>query len=119
MTAAWWSRPSRCRPVSDAGHRLLPLKLTVEQVGHVAELARLGMTDAEKERLSGELSKILDYIDQLEQLDTSSVEPTAQVGGLLDILREDRVTGSLSVEAALSNAPAADGGYFRVRAMQE
>ena len=95
------------------------MKLTVDQVRHVAELARLGLADDEMERLTGELSKILDYIDQLEQLDTSAVEPTAQVGGLVDIFREDRVEESLPVEAALANAPAAGDGYFRVRAMQE
>ncbi|MDQ6748945.1 MAG: Asp-tRNA(Asn)/Glu-tRNA(Gln) amidotransferase subunit GatC [Candidatus Dormibacteraeota bacterium] len=95
------------------------MKLSVEQVRHVAELARLGLTDAEMERLTGELSKILDYIDQLEELDTSSVEPTAQVGGLTDVFREDEARESLPVEAALSNAPAAHDGYFRVRAMQE
>ena len=71
------------------------------------------------ERLTGELSKILDYIDQLEQLDTSAVEPTAQVGGLVDVFRDDLVEESLSVAAALSNAPTNDGSYFRVRAMQE
>lgn len=95
------------------------MQLTVEQVRHVAELARLGMSDEEMERLTGELTKILDYIDQLEALDTSTVEPTAQVGGLTDVLREDAVRDSLPVDAALANAPASDDGYFKVRAMQE
>jgi aspartyl-tRNA(Asn)/glutamyl-tRNA(Gln) amidotransferase subunit C len=95
------------------------VKLSLEQVNHVAELARLGLSDAEKERLADELSKILDYIDQLEQLDTRDVEPTAQVGGLVDVFREDRVEASLLLDAALQNAPAKDGAYFRVRAMQE
>lgn len=95
------------------------MKLTLEQVRHVAELARLGVSEDEMERLADELSKILDYIDQLEQLDTSAVEPTAQVGGLADVFRDDLVEESLSVAAALSNAPANDGSYFRVRAMQE
>ena len=95
------------------------MQLTVEQVRHVAELARLGLSDDEMERLSGELSKILDYIDQLEQLDTSTVEPTAQVGGLADVFRDDAIEASLPVRVALANAPASEGGYFRVRAMQE
>lgn len=95
------------------------MKLTVEQVRHVAELARLGLGEDEMERLTGELSKILDYIDQLDQLDTSAVEPTAQVGGLADVFREDAVEESLPVESALTNAPAAEDGYFRVRAMQD
>ncbi|MFN2465150.1 MAG: Asp-tRNA(Asn)/Glu-tRNA(Gln) amidotransferase subunit GatC [Candidatus Dormibacteria bacterium] len=95
------------------------MKLTVEQVRHVAELARLGLSGEEMERLTGELSKILDYIDQLERLDTSSVEPTAQVGGLTDVFRDDEARPSLPVEAALSNAPASEDTYFKVRAMQE
>jgi aspartyl-tRNA(Asn)/glutamyl-tRNA(Gln) amidotransferase subunit C len=95
------------------------MKLTVEQVRHVAELARLGLSNEEMERLTGELSGILDYIDQLAQLDTSAVEPTAQVGGLSDVFREDAVRDSLPVEVAVANAPAAEDGYFKVRAMQE
>jgi len=95
------------------------VKLTLEQVNHVAELARLGLTDDEKGRLTTELSTILDYIDQLDQLDTSNVEPTAQVGGLTDVFRDDLAQPSLPGDAALQNAPAREGAYFRVRAMQE
>jgi aspartyl-tRNA(Asn)/glutamyl-tRNA(Gln) amidotransferase subunit C len=95
------------------------MKLTRSQVEHVAQLARLGLTDEEMEALASELSSILEYIDQLEQLDTSSIAPTAQVGELVDVMREDEVTPSLDVEEALANAPSRDGNYFRVRAMQE
>jgi aspartyl-tRNA(Asn)/glutamyl-tRNA(Gln) amidotransferase subunit C len=95
------------------------MKLTRAQVQHVAQLARLGLTDEEMEALASELSSILEYIDQLEQLDTSSIAPTAQVGELVDVMREDEVKASLDVEEALANAPSRDGNYFRVRAMQE
>jgi aspartyl-tRNA(Asn)/glutamyl-tRNA(Gln) amidotransferase subunit C len=95
------------------------MKLTRAQVQHVAQLARLGLTDEEMEALASELSSILEYIDQLEQLDTSSIAPTAQVGELVDVMREDEVKLSLDVEEALANAPSRDGNYFRVRAMQE
>lgn len=95
------------------------MKLTRAQVQHVAQLARLGLTDEEMEALASELSSILEYIDQLEQLDTSSIAPTAQVGELVDVMREDEVEPSLSVEEALANAPSREGDYFRVRAMQE
>jgi aspartyl-tRNA(Asn)/glutamyl-tRNA(Gln) amidotransferase subunit C len=95
------------------------MKLTRAQVEHVAQLARLGLTDEEMEALASELSSILDYIDQLEQLDTSSIAPTAQVGELVDVMRDDEVEPSFSVEEALANAPSRDGSYFRVRAMQE
>jgi aspartyl-tRNA(Asn)/glutamyl-tRNA(Gln) amidotransferase subunit C len=95
------------------------MKLTRAQVEHVAQLARLGLSDEEKEALASELSSILEYIDQLEQLDTSAIAPTAQVGELVDVMRDDEVEPSLGVEEALANAPSRDGNYFRVRAMQE
>ena len=77
------------------------------------------ITDDELEALASELSSILEYIDQLEQLDTSAIPPTAQVGELVDVMRDDEVGPSLDVEDALRNAPARDGTYFLVRAMQE
>jgi aspartyl-tRNA(Asn)/glutamyl-tRNA(Gln) amidotransferase subunit C len=95
------------------------MKLTREELRHVADLARLGLRDGELEALASELSSILEYIDQLEQLDTSAIPPTAQVGELVDVMRDDEVGPSLDVEEALRNAPARDGTYFLVRAMQE
>jgi aspartyl-tRNA(Asn)/glutamyl-tRNA(Gln) amidotransferase subunit C len=95
------------------------MKLTLEQVRHVADLARLGLRDDELEALASELSSILTYIDQLEQLDTAAIAPTAQVGELVDVMRDDEVRPSLDPEAALANAPSREGDYFRVRAMQE
>jgi aspartyl-tRNA(Asn)/glutamyl-tRNA(Gln) amidotransferase subunit C len=95
------------------------MKLTREELRHVADLARMGLRDEELEALASELSSILEYIDQLEQLDTSAIPPTAQVGELVDVMRDDEVGPSLDVEEALRNAPARDGTYFLVRAMQE
>jgi aspartyl-tRNA(Asn)/glutamyl-tRNA(Gln) amidotransferase subunit C len=95
------------------------MKLTREELRHVADLARLGLGDDELEALASELSSILEYIDQLEQLDTSAIPPTAQVGELVDVMRDDEVGPSLDDEEALANAPARDGHYFIVRAMQE
>jgi aspartyl-tRNA(Asn)/glutamyl-tRNA(Gln) amidotransferase subunit C len=95
------------------------VKLTLEQVRHVAELARLGLSDNELEALASELSSILEYIDQLEQLDTGAIAPTAQVGELVDVMRGDEVKLSFDPEEALANAPSKEGSYFRVRAMQE
>jgi aspartyl-tRNA(Asn)/glutamyl-tRNA(Gln) amidotransferase subunit C len=95
------------------------MKLTLEQVRHVADLARLGLRDDELEALASELSSILTYIDQLERLDTAAIAPTAQVGELVDVMRDDEVRPSLDPEAALANAPSREGDYFRVRAMQE
>jgi aspartyl-tRNA(Asn)/glutamyl-tRNA(Gln) amidotransferase subunit C len=95
------------------------MRLTLDQVRHVAELARLGLKDEELEALTSELSSILEYIDQLEQLDTAAIAPTAQVGELVDVMRGDEVRPSLDPEEALANAPSREGNYFRVGAMQE
>jgi aspartyl-tRNA(Asn)/glutamyl-tRNA(Gln) amidotransferase subunit C len=95
------------------------MRLTHDELRHVADLARLGLRDDELDALASELSSILEYIDQLEQLDTAAIPPTAQVGELVDVMRDDEVGPSLDVEEALRNAPARDGAYFVVRAMQE
>jgi aspartyl-tRNA(Asn)/glutamyl-tRNA(Gln) amidotransferase subunit C len=95
------------------------MRLTHDELRHVADLARLGLRDDELAALASELSSILEYIDQLEQLDTAAIPPTAQVGELVDVMRDDEVGPSLDVEEALRNAPARDGTYFVVRAMQE
>lgn len=94
------------------------MKLTRDQVRHVANLARLGLDDAELDALADQLSNILDYINKLETLDTEAISPTAQVGELVDVFRDDEVRPSLEQETALANAPSRDDGYFRVRAMQ-
>ena len=85
--------------------------LTRADVEHVAFLARLRLTDAELDRLEGQLNHILDQYAKLSELDTSAIPPTAQTIELENILREDVVTPSLRVEDALANAPAASGGY--------
>jgi aspartyl-tRNA(Asn)/glutamyl-tRNA(Gln) amidotransferase subunit C len=64
--------------------------LTGEQVKHIAKLARLGITAEESEKYAGQLSDILDYVELLKEIDTSSVEPTSQVTGLKNVTREDK-----------------------------
>ena len=86
--------------------------LTRADVEHVAFLARLRLTDAELDRLEGQLNHILDQYVKLSELDTSAIPPTAQTIELENILREDIVTPSLTVDEALGNAPAAAGGYI-------
>lgn len=89
-------------------------KISIEQVRHVAQLARLKLSAQEEERLQTELSDILAYVDQLNELDTSAVEPTAQVGETGTPAREDEVTNSPAPEEMLSNAPARQGTFFKV-----
>jgi aspartyl-tRNA(Asn)/glutamyl-tRNA(Gln) amidotransferase subunit C len=85
-----------------------------EQVLHVAKLARLRLTDDEVERMSGELSTILEAIEQIGELDLEGVQPTSHVVGLENVLRPDEPRPSLPRERALANAPDATGQGFRV-----
>jgi aspartyl-tRNA(Asn)/glutamyl-tRNA(Gln) amidotransferase subunit C len=94
------------------------VKLTEEEVRHVAELANLALSDEEIARMLHDLDGILTHIDKLNELDTSGVEPMAQVlydaAGETATLREDRERPPLGNAEALANAPLAGGGYFKV-----
>jgi aspartyl-tRNA(Asn)/glutamyl-tRNA(Gln) amidotransferase subunit C len=82
-------------------------------------LARLGLEPGEEEFYAEQLSGILGHIDRLQQLDTESIPPTAQVVEVTNELREDEPRPGLTQEEALANAPAAVDGYFRVPSIQE
>jgi aspartyl-tRNA(Asn)/glutamyl-tRNA(Gln) amidotransferase subunit C len=85
-----------------------------EQVLHVARLARLRLSDEEVEAMTGELSKVLDHIEKISELDLDGVEPTSHVVELENVLREDVPRPSLPRERALEQAPDSDGSGFRV-----
>lgn len=85
-----------------------------EQVLHVARLARLRLTDEEVERMSGELSSILDHIEKINELDLEDVAPTAHVIGVENVLRADEPRPSIPRERALDPAPDASDDGFRV-----
>lgn len=93
------------------------MKISRDEVQHIAELARLELSDAETQQLQTDLSRILEYVEQLSELDTSDVPPTAHVVVQEDVLRDDVVRPSLSTEDVLANAPHAEAGYFRVHAV--
>jgi aspartyl-tRNA(Asn)/glutamyl-tRNA(Gln) amidotransferase subunit C len=90
------------------------MKLSVEQVRHVATLARLSLSPGEEERYAGQLSAILDAVAQLQELDVSGVEPTSHASLAASLLREDVARPSLPPERALANAPARGGTSFAV-----
>jgi aspartyl-tRNA(Asn)/glutamyl-tRNA(Gln) amidotransferase subunit C len=93
------------------------MKITNEEVRRVAELAALALRDDEVERMAKDLDSILSHIDKLNELDTTGVEPMAQVlfeSGEIATLREDRERPSLSNSEALANAPVSGSGYFKV-----
>jgi len=94
-------------------------RLSLQEVEHIAHLARLGLIDAEKETFCEQLSTILDYAQMLNRLDTTDVEPTTSALPLSNIMRADSVVPGLPGPEAMANAPDADGGQFRVRAILE
>jgi aspartyl-tRNA(Asn)/glutamyl-tRNA(Gln) amidotransferase subunit C len=90
------------------------MKITMQEVEHVARLARLELTAEEKERMRAQLDSILSYIDTLNELDTTAVEPTSHVLPMTNVFREDEVTPSLPQEEVLANAPDRSDLFFRV-----
>ncbi len=95
------------------------MSLTPDEVRHIALLARLGIADEDVERFSGQLSSILDYFAELQELDTDDVPPTAYPFDLHNVLRADETAPCIDADDVLANAPAQEDGYFRVRAVLE
>ena len=90
------------------------MKLTIKEVEHIADLARLRLTEAEKQQYAAQLSDILDYAAKLDELDTDNIPPTASVQDISLRLREDRVRPGLTQEEALRNAKETQDGQFKV-----
>ena len=90
------------------------MSISLEEVEHIAKLARLQLTDEEKKRFQVELGKILEYFDQLKKLDTEKVPPMTHAVPIENVLREDQAKPSLPVEEALQNAPEKKDSYFQV-----
>ena len=95
------------------------MKLTRDEVLHIARLARLGLTEDEVDRFQEQLSNLLEHFETLQQVDTSNVSPTAQAINLQNVMRDDTVAPSLSADEVLANAPRQEGDFFRVRAVLE
>jgi aspartyl-tRNA(Asn)/glutamyl-tRNA(Gln) amidotransferase subunit C len=95
------------------------MKLTREEVLHIALLARLGVTEVETDRFREQLSNILENFEVLQQVDTSDILPTAQSISLQNIVSADEVTPSLPQSQVLANAPQKEGDFFKVRAVLE
>ncbi len=90
------------------------MKISRDQIRHVALLARLALTPAEEDDLATTLDEILEHMDQLNRLDTAAVEPTAHIVAVDTPWREDVVTNAPDTEALLANAPARDDDLFLV-----
>ena len=89
-------------------------KITREEVRHVALLARLELSETEEDLMTGQINKILDYMDKLNELDTKDIEPTTHAILLENVFRADSIHDSLERRDALANAPETDGVNFVV-----
>ena len=89
-------------------------KIDAEQVRKVAKLSRLDLTETEVAEFAGQLSAILDYVEKMNELDTTNVEPLAHCLPVSNVFREDCVEESLGTEKTLANAPQRDGDFFKV-----
>jgi aspartyl-tRNA(Asn)/glutamyl-tRNA(Gln) amidotransferase subunit C len=95
------------------------MSLTTDQARWVAHLARLELSDAELATLTPQLSAIIDYVKQLQQVDTEGIEPLAHPSPIHNIFREDEPGPSLPVKEALANAPDRRGDFYGVPAVLE
>ncbi len=89
-------------------------RIDKSQVEHIARLARLEVSDEEKELFGTQLTNILGHINKLDEIDTEGVEPTSHAQELTNVSREDKVKDSLSLDEALKNAPDRHDGFYRV-----
>ena len=90
------------------------MSVTIKDVEHIAKLAKLEFSETEKEKFTHQFNDILKYMEQLNSVDTTNVEPLAQVIELNNVFRDDVVKPSISTEDALKNAPAKTDEYFKV-----
>lgn len=90
------------------------MAITIQEVKHIAKLAKITFTEAELERFTRELNKILEYVEKLNELDTSNVEPLSHTTDIHNVMRADEVKPSLPVDEVLANAPSREGNFFKV-----
>jgi len=90
------------------------MKLSLDEVRHIAQLSRLALSEDEAELYAPQLSKIIDYVEQLNNLDTSAIEPTSQIIPLNNVMSDDIPGTSLLREEALKNAPDSTGKFYRI-----
>ena len=95
------------------------MKLSREEVLHIAALAKLGMTEEDIDHFQEQLSSIIENFEVLKQVDTADVPPTAQANVLCNNMQDDCIKPSLPSDAVLANAPRREGDFFRIRAVLE
>ncbi len=98
------------------------MALSKKEIEHIAMLARLGLTDKEKEKFAKQLSSVLDYVKQLEKVNTKNVQPIAQITGLKSVMVDDEIAddkNKITKDKLLKNAPMQEDGCIKVKAILE
>ncbi len=90
------------------------MKVTDELIEHLAHLSMLSFSEDEKAEIKQDLERMITFVEKLKEVDTTGIEPTMHISNALNVLREGEVTGSISREEALLNAPNTDGVFFKV-----
>jgi len=93
---------------------LLSMEVTESMIDNLAHLARLRFSDEEKASLKADLQKMIAFVEQLQEVDTTGVEPLIHMSDTVNVLREDEIKGSISRKEALLNAPIKDESFFKV-----
>ncbi len=88
--------------------------ITVKDVEHVAKLARLELTEEEKEKFTRQLGDVLKYVEQMNEVDTTDVKPMAHAFDIVNVMREDKVEHEQTKEELMKNAPEEENGFFKV-----
>ena len=88
--------------------------ITIKDVEHVAKLARLELTEDEKVKFSKQLGDILKYVEQMNKVDTTDIEPMSHAIPIVNVMREDKVVSEQTKEELMANAPSEEDGFFRV-----
>ena len=107
------------KKIQNPKSKIQNLKLGEEEVGHIAKLAKLKLTEEEVKMFCFQLSEVLEYMRILNEVETREIEPTAQVTDLENVFQEDEVSPSLEPSEALSCAPAREGNFFKTGVVLE
>lgn len=90
------------------------MKLSIKEVEHIAALARLKLSEEEKEKYSQQLSEILNYVEKLQAVDTSAIEPTSQVTGLENVMRQDEVIDFAAAKGLIGQMPESQDDFLKI-----
>jgi aspartyl-tRNA(Asn)/glutamyl-tRNA(Gln) amidotransferase subunit C len=90
------------------------MEVTDQLIDNLADLSRLRFNDKEREEIKQDLQKMISFVEKLNEVDTSGVQPLLHMSEVTNVYRQDMVQGSMPKEEALNNAPAADSNYFKV-----